>query len=95
MTETDRAWYQPHTYAGFSLHDELGLLVRAGLTPAGSLRVSTMHAKFVGREKNLGTVAAENVADLVLLEANPLEHIRNTSKIDTVILGVGDLRLTE
>jgi hypothetical protein len=44
-------------------------------------------AKFVGREKDLSTIAAGKFADLVLLDANPLEDIRNTSKIDTVILG--------
>jgi len=43
--------------------------------------------KFLGREKDLGTIAAGKFADLVLLDANPLEDIRNTSKIDTVILG--------
>jgi len=43
-------------------------------------------AKFLGREKDLGTIPAGKFADLVLLDANPLD-IRNTSKIDTVILG--------
>jgi imidazolonepropionase-like amidohydrolase len=44
-------------------------------------------ARFLGREKDLSTTAVGMFADLVLLDANRLEDIRNTSKIDTVILG--------
>ena len=77
----------PFCFPGFSLHDELALLVKAGLTPAESLRAATLNpAKFFGLDQTLGTIEKGKLADLVLLEANPLEDIRNTQKIDAVIM---------
>lgn len=87
LAGTDAAWYQPYTYAGFSLHNELGLLVRAGLTSAQALQSATIDpARFLGREKDLGSIEKEKFADLVLLDADPLSDISNTQKINTVIL---------
>jgi tetratricopeptide (TPR) repeat protein len=78
----------PYCLPGFSLHDELGLLVRAGLTPLQALQAATLNpARFLGRENDLGTVAAGKIADLVLLDANPLEDIGNTRKISAVVFG--------
>jgi len=72
---------------GFSLHDELVLLVKAGFTPADALRAATSDsAEFLGLQNSLGTVATGKLADLVLLDANPLEDIRNTQKISGVFL---------
>lgn len=77
----------PFCFPGFSLHDELALLVKAGLTPMEALRSATLNpAKFLGLDKTLGTVEPGKVADLVLLDANPLEDIRHTQKINAVIL---------
>ncbi len=71
---------------GFSLHDELEELVKAGLTPTEALRAATLNpAIFLHKEKELGTVERGRVADLVLLEANPLEDIRNTRRINAVV----------
>jgi predicted amidohydrolase YtcJ len=87
LAGTDAAWYQPYTYARFSLHDELTLLVRGGLTPLEALRTATINpALYLGLEKDLGTIAKGKLADMVLLEADPLLDIGNTHKIDTVIL---------
>ena len=87
LAGTDAAWYQPYTYAGFSLHDELRLLVSAGLTPAQALQSATVGpARFLGRDKELGRVANGEFADLVLLDADPLSDISNTEKINTVIV---------
>jgi imidazolonepropionase-like amidohydrolase len=77
----------PFCFPGFSLHDELALLVKAGLTPTESLRAATLNpAKFFGLDQTLGTIEQGKLADLVLLEANPLEDIRNTQRIDAVIM---------
>lgn len=77
----------PYCFPGFSMHDELALLVEAGLSPFEALRTATVNpARFLGREKEFGTVEIGKYADLLLLDANPLENIRNTQKINTVIL---------
>lgn len=75
------------SYAGESLHDELELLVRAGLTPMEALQSATLHgAKILGVSEESGTVEIGKWADLVLLDADPLTDIRNTKKISGVIL---------
>ncbi len=74
-------------FPGFSLHDELELLVQAGFTPVEAIQAATINpAKFLGLEKSLGTIEKGKLADLVLLEANPLENISNTKKIFAVIV---------
>tara|TARA_R110002072_G_scaffold1780_3_gene14617 strand:+ start:11611 stop:13017 length:1407 start_codon:yes stop_codon:yes gene_type:complete len=71
---------------GYSLHRELEMLVRAGLTPLQALEAATIRpTEFLGIEDQLGTIEVGKRADLVLLSANPLEDIRNTRQIDTVI----------
>jgi imidazolonepropionase-like amidohydrolase len=74
-------------YPGFSLHDELALLVeRVGLSPREALGTATLQpARFFGEEAEGGTVAAGKRADLVLLDADPLADIRNTQRIRAVI----------
>jgi imidazolonepropionase-like amidohydrolase len=73
---------------GFSLHGELALLVAAGLTPLQALRAATLTpAIFSNRATEIGTVAAGKVADLVLLDADPLQDIRNTQRISAVLVG--------
>ena len=72
---------------GFNLHRELQALVDAGLSNIDALRSATINpAKFLGREKDLGTVEQGKIADLVLLDANPLENIGNTKAIYAVIV---------
>jgi imidazolonepropionase-like amidohydrolase len=72
---------------GFSLHTELEYFVEAGLTPQEALRTATLApAEFFGREKEMGSVEETKIADLVLLDANPLADIRNTRKIWAVVL---------
>ncbi len=76
----------PYTYPGFSLHDELGLLVEAGLTPLEALRTATVNpAQFFGF-KDVGAIAPGMRANLVLLDANPLLNIANTKRISAVIV---------
>jgi imidazolonepropionase-like amidohydrolase len=77
----------PYCFPGFSLHDELALMVGAGLTPLQALQAATTNpAKFIGRSSELGTVEAGKIANLVLLRADPLADIRNTTQIQGVWL---------
>jgi imidazolonepropionase-like amidohydrolase len=77
---------QAFVYPGFSLHDELALLVRAGLTPLEALRTATYNpAECLAALDSLGTVSEGKIADLVLLDADPLDDIRNTRRISAVI----------
>jgi imidazolonepropionase-like amidohydrolase len=72
--------------AGADLHRELEHLVAAGLTPPEALRTATLApAEYFGLENQYGAVAAGKIADLLLLNANPLEDIRNTRQIEAVI----------
>jgi imidazolonepropionase-like amidohydrolase len=76
-----------HVFPGFSLHEELALFVRAGLTPLQALQTATLNpAKFMNRLADMGTVEQGKLADLVLLDANPLDDIDNTRKIRAVVL---------
>ena len=77
----------PYCFPGFSLHDELALLVESGVTPLGALQMATVNpAKFMGKNSELGTVEVGKIADLVLLGADPLTDIRNTTRIQAVWL---------
>ncbi len=70
----------------FSLHEELALLVQAGLTPIQALEAATLRpAQYFGLENQQGSIAKGMRADLVILDANPLEDITNTQRIWTVM----------
>jgi imidazolonepropionase-like amidohydrolase len=71
---------------GFSLHDELELLVDAGLPPVAALRAATSTPATVFPKLETGSIAPGRRADLVLLDANPLIDIRNARRIRAVIL---------
>ncbi len=74
-------------FPGFSLHDELALLVESGVTPLGALQMATRNpAVFMDATDKYGSVTPGKVADLVLLDADPLQDIHNTTKIWEVFL---------
>lgn len=82
-------WY---IIPGFSLHEELELLVEAGLSEMEALQAATSSAALFSEQSNLlGTVEKGKLADLILLGSNPLIDIRNTTDIDAVIFN-GQLR---
>jgi len=77
----------PYTYPGFSLPDELEILVSTGLSPMELLQTATLRAaQFLGVDRDFGTVETGKIANLVLLDANPLEGIANTRKVRAVVL---------
>jgi imidazolonepropionase-like amidohydrolase len=85
MAGTDSA--APYVFPGSSLHDELALLVQAGLTPMQALQAATKNpAEFLGKLETQGTIEQGKFADLLLLDANPLDDIHNTQKIHAVIV---------
>ncbi len=76
-----------YVFPGFSLHEELQRFVAAGFTPLEALQTATLNpVRFLGIEEQLGTIEKGKLADLVLLNANPLQDISNTQKIAAVIV---------
>lgn len=87
LAGTDAGFLNSFDYPGIGLHDELRLLVRAGLTPLQALQASTINgARFLGREARHGTVEVGRAADLVILDRNPLADIEATRAIRGVVL---------
>ncbi|MFI5842649.1 amidohydrolase family protein [Catenuloplanes sp. NPDC051500] len=73
-------------YPGFSLHDELANLVEAGLSPMRALRAGTSAPARFLHKPDVGTVRRTAIADLAVLDADPLADIRNTRRIHAVVV---------
>ena len=79
---------EPFVPPGFSLHQELEMLVESGLSPAAALAAATINnARAMNQQDRLGTVAPGKLADLVILNADPTLDIRNTRQIYAVVRG--------
>jgi hypothetical protein len=75
----------PYVFPGFAAHDELSLMVEAGLSPMRALQAMTRDAAcYLGLDRTMGTVSQGKVADLLVLDANPLADITNTQKIHAI-----------
>jgi imidazolonepropionase-like amidohydrolase len=73
---------------GFAIHDELETFVEAGLTPFAALQTATVNtAAYLGILQNKGTIEVGKQADMILLDKNPLDDIRNTRVIHSVFTG--------
>jgi hypothetical protein len=71
-----------YVFPGFAIHEELAELVRAGLSPTDALRSATIDAaRFSDKARDYGSIEAGMVADMILLDANPLTDIRSTQQI--------------
>jgi imidazolonepropionase-like amidohydrolase len=82
---TDCGANNNHTIPGWSIHEELAELVKAGLSPAEALRMATINAaRWRGESATEGSVERGKVADLLILRSNPLAAIRHTQEIDAV-----------
>jgi hypothetical protein len=83
MTGTDAETFYP---AGFGLHTELGLFVSAGFSSLEALQAATLNPSvYFGKTTDLGTIEVGKLADLVILDANPLDDVRNTERIAGVV----------
>ena len=77
----------PQCFPGFGIHDELALLVDAGLSPLAAIQAATRNAaEFMGQLDRRGTIEVGKTADFVLLDKNPLADIHNTRSIQAVVL---------
>jgi imidazolonepropionase-like amidohydrolase len=84
---------EPNVTPGFALHQEMEILVEAGLRPADVLAAATLtNATALRQQDQLGSITAGKLADILILSANPLDDIRNTRKIDQIIQGGRVLR---
>jgi hypothetical protein len=83
-SDAPQTWNVP----GFAIHRELEYLLEAGFTPYQALETGTrLVAEHFGTANDRGTIAQGRRADLVLLAGNPLQDIRNTRKVEAVVLG--------
>ena len=88
LAGTDCGVSNNYVLPGWSIHEELEALVRAGLTPAEALRTATLNpARWRGETATDGTIEKGKRADLVLLRSNPLNHIGSTREVEAVFLG--------
>jgi len=87
LAGTDAGYLNSFNYPGIGLHQELALLVRYGITPLNALRGATIEgARFLGREREHGSLEAGKVADVLLLEADPLQDIGATRRIHALVM---------
>ncbi|XLZ69114.1 amidohydrolase family protein [Massilia sp. SR12] len=83
---TDAGFLNSFDYPGQGLHDELGIFVKNGLTPQQALQASVINGpRFMGKQERYGAVAQGKAADLLVLDANPLQDIANTRKVRLVV----------
>lgn len=87
LAGSDSGASNSYTYQGISLHQELAALVEAGLPPLEALKAATINgAKFLRVEDFYGTLEVGKSGDVLILDANPLDDITNTQRINTLVL---------
>jgi imidazolonepropionase-like amidohydrolase len=87
LAGTDAGYLNSFNYPGEGLHDELELYAKAGLSPRQVLASSILTGpKFLGHAERYGAVQRGKAADLLILDANPLQSVAATRKINAVVL---------
>lgn len=87
LAGTDAGYLNSFNYPGQGLHDEIELYVRSGLTPREALASATITGPaFLGKSKDYGAVTKGKIADLLILDANPLKEVSATRSIHAVVL---------
>ncbi|WP_244543010.1 amidohydrolase family protein [Aquimarina amphilecti] len=88
LAGSDSGAYNSYTYSGISLHQELEALVSTGLSPLEAIQTSAYNgSKFLKKDEISGTIKIGKNSDLVILNSNPIERIKNTQDIYKVIKG--------
>jgi len=88
LAGSDSGAYNSYTYPGISLHKELQAMVAIGISNLKALQNSAYHgAHFLKKESDYGTIEVDKISDLIMLNSNPLENIKNTRDINFVIKG--------
>jgi imidazolonepropionase-like amidohydrolase len=88
LAGSDSGAYNSYTYPGISLHQELETMVAVGIAPLKALQYSAYNgSKFLKQEADYGSLSEGKVADIVVLDGNPLDDISQTKNIDFVIKG--------
>ncbi len=86
LAGSDSGAFNSYTYPGISLHKELQEMVASGISPLNALKTSAYNgSKFLQKDSDYGTIANKKAADLVILNANPLENIEHTEDIFSVV----------
>ncbi|MDF4202634.1 amidohydrolase family protein [Maribacter sp. SA7] len=86
LAGSDSGAYNSYTYPGISLHKEMEAMVATGISPLDALKSSAYNgAKFLKQSADYGTISENKIADIVLLNTNPLENIKNTQDIFMVL----------
>jgi imidazolonepropionase-like amidohydrolase len=72
--------------SGPAAHRELELIVAGGVPPLNAIRIATLNAaRFLGRDRDMGSIEEGKIADLVLLDADPLDDINNAKRVNMVV----------
>jgi len=88
LAGSDSGAFNSYTYPGISLHKELEAMVATGISPLGALQASAYNgAHFLKKDSDYGALSKGKIADIVLLNANPLKDIKNTRRVNKVIKG--------
>ncbi|WP_329605007.1 amidohydrolase family protein [Undibacterium flavidum] len=86
MAGTDAGFLNSFDYPGIALHDEIALYVKYGLTPAQALQSAVLAGpRLLGKSDRYGSISKNKVADLLVLNANPLKNIQATRDIYLVL----------